>query len=205
MRKHKKNRKHSTISKFLSYVLRHRPDRIGLRLDPNGWADVSELLQKAGEGGRAISPDVLREVVFENDKQRFTLDPENNRIRANQGHSVPIDLGLSPIDPPPVLFHGTAGRFLNSIWEKGLVSGSRQHVYLSPDAETAARVGQRHGKPAVLKISASQMASEGHLFYCSENGVWLTETVPSRFIEEHRQGKKSSPWGADIIPGLEPS
>lgn len=172
-------------SKFLSYVLRHRPDSIGIQLDSSGWADVDELLERAAECGRTISIALLQEVVRDNDKQRFSLDPVGNRIRANQGHSVAIDLGLKPIDPPLVLFHGTATRFLGSIRERGLVSGSRQHVHLSSDEETATKVGQRHGKPVVLRIQAAQMSAEGHKFYRSDNGVWLTETVPNRFIDEN--------------------
>lgn len=175
-------RKIKRTSKFLSLILRHRPEKIGLTLDSRGWADVDELLQCAARHGRVISHDHLRQVVRENDKQRFSFDDEGRRIRANQGHSIPINLGLEQREPPEKLFHGTATRFVESIREHGLVSGSRQHVHLSPDRETAAKVGRRHGEPVILTILASQMAGNGHTFYLSENGVWLTGAVPSRYI-----------------------
>jgi putative RNA 2'-phosphotransferase len=121
-------------------------------------------------------------VVAKNDKQRFSLSADGNRIRANQGHSIPVDLKLEPIEPPIVLFHGTATRFLNSILKNGLKSGSRQHVHLSPDEATAIKVGQRHGKPVVLQIDSSSMHADGHVFYRSENNVWLTRHVPVKYM-----------------------
>ena len=175
-------------SKFLSYVLRHRPDSIGLTLDEGGWAEVSDLLARAAEKGRVISIEHLRKVVRENDKQRFSFDEDGKRIRANQGHSIPIDLGLEPRVPPEVLFHGTASRFVSAIREQGLVSRSRQHVHLSLDRETATKVGGRHGKPVILTIRASRMHGDGHVFFLSENGVWLTERVPARYIEWEDEG-----------------
>ncbi len=170
-------------SKFLSLVLRHKPEEIGLTLDENGWAAIDELIRLANERGSRLTRSLLEQVVAENDKQRFAISEDGLRIRANQSHSVSIDLALAPTDPPDLLYHGTASRFLESIRATGLHSASRQHVHLSRDAETATKVGQRHGKPAVLVVRARAMAAAGHLFYLSENGVWLTERVPVQFID----------------------
>jgi putative RNA 2'-phosphotransferase len=171
-------------SKFLSYVLRHKPESIGLGLDAHGWASVEELLAQAAVHGIKISVELLHRVVQENDKQRFILDSDRARIRANQGHSIPVDLELAPQDPPARLFHGTATRFIPSIRDRGLVRGSRQYVHLSRDISTATAVGERHGKPAILPIRADQMAKAGYTFYLSRNRrVWLTEAVPNEFID----------------------
>lgn len=170
------------ISKFLSLVLRHRPEEIGIQLDERGWADVEQLIAAANRSGRRLDEATLLRVVAENDKQRFALSGDGRRIRARQGHSLEVDLGLEPHSPPQLLFHGTATRFLRSIRETGLRPGSRQHVHLSPDETTATRVGRRHGSPVVLKVLAGQMHSEGHTFYLSENGVWLVAAVPVAFL-----------------------
>lgn len=169
-------------SKFLSFVLRHRPDAIGLVLDAEGWAGVDELIARASEHGEQLTVELIRKVVAQNDKQRFALSADERRIRAVQGHSIEVDLQLVPQIPPAILFHGTATRFLASIREHGLQGRGRQHVHLSPDAETAVRVGSRHGKPVVLEVSAAAMHAAGHQFYLSENGVWLTDAVPVEFI-----------------------
>jgi putative RNA 2'-phosphotransferase len=178
MKKH-----HIKISKFLSLVLRHKPEQIGIILDEAGWASVEELIQKASTIGFQLTPELIAEVVAKNDKQRFSLSPDGNRIRANQGHSIPVNLKLEPVEPPEVLFHGTATRFLGSILKNGLHPGSRQHVHLSPDEATAVKVGQRHGKPVVLIIDSSSMHNDGHVFYRSENNVWLTLHVPIKYIK----------------------
>jgi putative RNA 2'-phosphotransferase len=170
-------------SKFLSLVLRHKPEEIGLVLDQNGWADIGELIEKAGRHDMALTGELIARVVETSDKQRFAIDASGQRIRANQGHSVGIDLGLEPSVPPPVLFHGTAETTVPAIRIEGLKSGQRQHVHLSPDEETAIRVGQRHGRPAVLPIAAGAMRESGHVFFLSTNGVWLTDFVPVQFIE----------------------
>lgn len=170
------------VSKFLSLVLRHKPDEIGLVLDENGWADVDELLRRANSAGRRITGPLLDRVVAENDKQRFKFSEDGLRIRANQGHSVEIDLALPPAEPPELLYHGTASRFVESIRVDGLHSGSRQHVHLSLDTPTATKVGQRHGKPVILTVRAGEMSAAGHKFHLSDNGVWLTERVPVDFI-----------------------
>ncbi|WP_148715535.1 RNA 2'-phosphotransferase [Chitinolyticbacter meiyuanensis] len=176
---------HSTLektSKFLSYILRHKPDSIGLHLDEQGWAAVDDLIARAREHDTALTLELIRQVVVTSDKQRFALDESNRRIRANQGHSVQIDLALAPTSPPEVLYHGTATRFVDAIRTEGLTPRSRQHVHLSTTVETAMSVGARHGKPVILSIQAGEMARQGFLFYCAENGVWLTEQVPAHFI-----------------------
>jgi putative RNA 2'-phosphotransferase len=167
----------------MSLVLRHKPETIGLGLDANGWADVSELIEKAGTHGVVLRRELIAEVVATSDKQRFAIDETGTRIRANQGHSVEIDLGLTPSEPPQILFHGTGEKSVAAIRAEGLKAGQRQHVHLSPDTETAVKVGGRHGRPAVLRIAAGRMQAQGHAFFLSTNGVWLTDCVPAEFIE----------------------
>ena len=171
-----------STSKFLSLVLRHQPEAIGLVLDEQGWANVDDLLEKANQADRAITRDLLVQVVEQNDKQRFSLSVDGTRIRANQGHSIAVNLGLQARKPPEVLYHGTATRFLESILTQGLRPQKRQHVHLSPDLATAFRVGQRHGKPVILEVDTAGMQQDGQTFYCSANGVWLCDRVPPRFL-----------------------
>jgi putative RNA 2'-phosphotransferase len=171
-------------SKFLSLILRHRPDVIGIQLDAEGWVPVEDLLAACAQHGRAISREQLDTVVRTNDKQRFALSADGTRIRANQGHSLPIDLGLVPVEPPELLYHGTVPRFLDSIRRDGLTKGKRHDVHLSPDIQTATKVGQRRGRPIVLVIEAGRMFRDGHKFYRSDNGVWLTNAVPPGYIRE---------------------
>ncbi|RUL74966.1 RNA 2'-phosphotransferase [Dyella choica] len=170
-------------SKFLSLVLRHKPETIGLALDANGWVNLEELVRQANECGYGLTIKDIFDAVASSDKQRFALDPSGQRIRANQGHSVKVDLALAALQPPTLLYHGTATRFLTSIRHAGLLKQARHHVHLSLDAGTAARVGSRHGQPVVLIVRAEQMSHSGHLFYRSQNGVWLTDHVPPTFIE----------------------
>ena len=172
-----------TISKFLSLILRHRPEEIGLTLDAQGWANVDELLRLSNQRGTALTRKLLIEVVETNDKQRFAFNGDRSYIRANQGHSISVDLALAPQTPPNILFHGTATRFLASIRTKGLVPGNRQHVHLSVDQQTATKVGQRHGHSIVLTIKAAALAQQGQQFYRSENGVWLTDHIPIDYID----------------------
>ena len=164
-------------SKYLSGVLRHNPAKIGIELDPAGWVDVDVLLAALKQRGRRISRHQLDEVVEHNNKKRFEFDDSGARIRASQGHSVPVDLGYEPLVPPDTLYHGTATGSLDSIFAEGLRPGRRHHVHLSVDTETAAKVGARHGKPAVLIVAADRMHADGCVFYRSTNGVWLTEHV----------------------------
>ncbi len=169
-------------SKFLSYVLRHKPETIGLTLDVQGWAEIDELIDKANASGQTLDLAALQAVLAESDKKRFTISEDGKRIRAAQGHSLTVDLGHAAIEPPPVLYHGTATRFLDSIREKGLLAGNRQQVHLSSDTDTARKVGERHGKPAILTIDTGRMFKDGMRFFRADNGVWLTDTVPATYI-----------------------
>ena len=170
-------------SKFLSLLLRHQPETIGLSLDAGGWASVEELLAKLQVHGRTLSPIELDIIVRTNDKQRFSFNEDKTRIRANQGHSLKqVELGLAAIEPPPILYHGTASRFMQAISQQGLTRQSRQHVHLSADKDTAYKVGARHGLPVILQINAARMQQDGFVFYCSANGVWLTAQVPTRYF-----------------------
>lgn len=177
----KQNNKH--ISKFLSLVLRHQPETINLTLDANGWANIDELLSKMDPKFRGISFEDIKAIIASNDKQRFTFNEDETKIRANQGHSVAIDLKLSPSTPPEYLFHGTVEKFMESIKSIGLVKGSRQHVHLSEDLTTATTVGNRRGKAILLKVKAHEMSLKGYDFYLSKNNVWLTDAVPCEYIE----------------------
>ncbi|MCA0907109.1 RNA 2'-phosphotransferase [Ruegeria marisrubri] len=172
----------SRESKFLSLVLRHKPEEIDLQLDAHGWARVDELLRKLKKSGRKLSHDELIEIVETSDKKRFTLSEDGKRIRAAQGHSIEVDLGLKPQQPPSELYHGTASANLDAIFSNGLVPGKRQQVHLSLDPDTAERVGQRHGRPVVLRVEAQRMFDDGFEFFRADNGVWLTDAVPARYL-----------------------
>lgn len=169
-------------SKFLSLVLRHQPEKIGLVLDPHGWVEVDALLTQLAAHHHPLSREQLFEIVATNDKKRFTLSDDRRRIRAAQGHSVQIDLSLKPQIPPAQLFHGTAEKSLDAILRQGLSPRSRQQVHLSADQATAIKVGQRHGTPVVLVVDSGAMHGAGHQFYQAENGVWLTDHVPPEFL-----------------------
>lgn len=173
------------ISKFLSYVLRHHPELINLNLDENGWANVDELITRSKrDPHEGISFEELDEIVETNDKKRFIFNEDKTRIRANQGHSIDINLALIPQKPPEFLYHGTAQSNIDSIFEKGIEKRNRQHVHLSQDIETATKVGMRHGKPIILTINTKQMFDDGIEFYLSENNVWLTEFVDIKYISQ---------------------
>ncbi|HEX8560006.1 MAG TPA: RNA 2'-phosphotransferase [Pyrinomonadaceae bacterium] len=171
------------VSKYLSKHLRHEPARLGLALAPGGWVGVGELLEACARRGFPVSREELAEVVARNDKRRFSFDETGARVRANQGHSVEVDLQLEARTPPAVLYHGTAGRAVEAILAAGgLRKMGRHHVHLSADAETARRVGARHGRPVVFAVDAARMAADGHDFYVSANGVWLTDSVPAGYL-----------------------
>lgn len=171
------------ISKFLSYVLRHHPESIGIELDSEGWTDVTTLLAQAAKHNRLISRACLENVVANNSKKRFTLSADGTRIRAAQGHSTAqVNIQHQAIQPPDILYHGTASHYLPSILKQGLRAGSRHHVHLSADPQTARQVGQRHGQPVVLQVQAASMYAAGYAFYLSDNHVWLTQAVPSEFL-----------------------
>lgn len=177
------NKQSIKLSKFLSLVLRHKPETIGLTLDEKGWAEVDTLINLAKKKGIKINKLILEEVVANNDKKRFSFNEDKTKIRANQGHSITVDLALKPKQPPEYLFHGTATRFIDSIATKGLLKQQRNHVHLSADKATAIKVGQRHGKVVVLKIQAQKMYDAGFTFFLSNNQVWLTDSVPVKYID----------------------
>ncbi|MCG7541929.1 RNA 2'-phosphotransferase [Pseudoalteromonas sp. CO348] len=172
------------VSKFLSFVLRHKPDAIGLELDQYGWANINELISKAytSNGLSNLSFDLIQQVVETNEKKRFIISDDNLRIRANQGHSVDVDLQLRQMEPPEFLYHGSATRFLDNILAQGLIPQERLYVHLSSNIDTAKAAGQRYGKPIILKIKARAMYESGFKFYLSENEVWLTKQVPAELI-----------------------
>lgn len=171
------------ISKFLSLVLRHQPEIIGIQLDQNGWADIEELLDRAKKHGIQFDRELLNHIVATNSKKRFAFNATLDKIRASQGHSIEIELGYTNQKPPEILFHGTSEKSVQSILEKGLEKRSRQHVHLSSDLETAIRVGQRHGKPSVFKVLAEQMYNDKFEFYIADNNVWLTDNVPAKYLK----------------------
>ena len=174
-------------SKFLSLILRHKPEKIALKLDRNGWAIVDEILEKTN-----ISFQLLEKIVETNNKKRFAFSDDLSKIRASQGHSIDIDLQLEPIKPPDILYHGTVQKFMESISEQGLTKQKRQHVHLSHNIETAHKVGKRRGTPIILQVDAKLMYVNGYKFYLSQNGVWLTDHVPNKFIMEKEKKKNAT-------------
>jgi putative RNA 2'-phosphotransferase len=174
------------LSKLLSYVLRHNPAHLNLQLDEQGWVSVNELLHQLNNHNEPVTFELLKEIVDTNSKKRFSFNEDFTRIRANQGHSLEIDLNYMPQQPPDLLYHGTAAKNLEAILQQGLNKISRHHVHLSADTSSALQVGSRHGKPIVLIIRAMEMHQQGHVFYCSQNGVWLTDHVPPSFISCHQ-------------------
>jgi putative RNA 2'-phosphotransferase len=170
------------ISKYLSKHLRHQPERLGLTLLPGGWVDVDKLLAACARHRFPISRAQLDEVVAKNSKQRFNFDEAGTKIRANQGHSVDVDLELESVTPPDVLYHGTGHQSVEAILREGLDKRNRHHVHLSADVETARTVGARHGRPVIFEVASGAMHADGLVFYCSENGVWLTDAVPPQYL-----------------------
>lgn len=172
------------LSKFLSLVLRHEPERIGVTLDSAGWVEVEQLLAACGAQQIPLTRERLEHLVATSEKKRFAFDETKARIRASQGHSVEVELGYEPQIPPEILYHGTVEKFLPSIQAQGLLKGERHHVHLSADEPTALKVGERRGRPVLLTIKAGAMHRAGHIFYRSANGVWLVDAVPVAFLKE---------------------
>jgi RNA:NAD 2''-phosphotransferase len=175
---------HTKESKFLSLILRHKPEEIGITLDEHGWADVEALIDGVNRTRKyTFDRKILEEIVSTDAKQRYSFSEDGTKIRANQGHSVPVDVELEELEPPEYLWHGTAGRFADSILAEGLKPMSRLYVHLSPDVDTARKVGVRHGKLYLFRVHTGEMARQGYTFYRSANGVWLTKHVPPQFLE----------------------
>lgn len=170
-------------SKFLSLILRHEPERVGLKLGEAGWVDVNELLQAVNTNGVTLTLEQLQHIVATSDKKRYAFSEDGQRIRASQGHSVEVDLQYAPQTPPEILYHGTATRFLDGIRKDGLQKMGRHDVHLSAETKVTLQVGGRHGKPVLLTIRAGEMHRAGHVFRCSANGVWLVDQVPPQFID----------------------
>lgn len=176
------NKEEVRLGKFLSLVLRHSPSSAEIKLDENGWADVKQLIQGMCKVGKKIDILTLERIVIENNKQRYSFNADKTKIRANQGHSIPVDIQLKKKSPPDFLYHGTASRFLGSIKLEGIKKQTRQYVHLSADKETALAVGRRHGTPVVLVIDAKKMQKHGFEFYLSENNVWLCNEIGWKYI-----------------------
>ena len=169
-----------SLSKFLSLILRHQPQKVGIELDEHGWADVEELCRRV----RGLDRATLEQIVAQDEKQRYSFSADGKLIRANQGHSIPVDVELAELEPPEILYHGTGEKFAASIRAQGLIRKSRLYVHLSGDTETARKVGQRHGKPLIFLVESGKMFADGFKFYRSVNGVWLTEHVPAKYLKE---------------------
>ena len=171
-------------SKFLSLILRHKPQLVGLELDEHGWADVEDLIRRVNRK-RQLDLPTLEQIVAQDEKQRYSFSADSKLIRANQGHSIPVDVELEELEPPEILYHGTARRYGSSIVAQGLLKMSRLYVHLSSDVETAEKVGRRHGKPMIFRVESLRMFNDGYKFYRSVNGVWLTEHVPAKYLKEN--------------------
>lgn len=172
-----------SMSKFISLILRHKPEVIGITLDEHGWADVADLIEGVCNSGKELSFSTLVEIVETDEKQRYSFNPSRTLIRANQGHSIPVDVELDEVTPPEFLYHGTAKMYVRKIKEEGIKHMSRLYVHLSKDIETATKVGKRHGEPTILKVHTGEMAADGVKFYLSANGVWLTDYVNPKYFE----------------------
>ena len=172
-------------SKFISLILRHKPETIGISLDEHGWADVQELITGINaSGNHRLDADLLEEIVRTDEKQRYSFNEDNTLIRANQGHSIPVDVELTETVPPAILYHGTGEKYVASIDVQGLIPKSRLYVHLSSDAETARKVGSRHGRPVIYMVDCAAMAADGYKFYLSANKVWLTKEVLPRYLKK---------------------
>ena len=172
-------------SRFISFILRHKPEVIGITPDEHGWADVDDMIAGINQSGKyKIDRDMLDEIVRTDEKQRYSYNEDHTLIRANQGHSIPVDVELEEVEPPEFLYHGTGEKFTASIDKQGLIPKSRLYVHLSPDEETAVKVGRRHGKPVIYLVRAGNMKRDGYAFYRSVNGVWLTKEVPVKYLRK---------------------
>ena len=171
------------VSKYISLILRHKPDTIGISLDEHGWVNVDELIEGISRT-HPIDLAILEQIVQEDEKQRYTFNEDKTLIRANQGHSIPVDVELEEVRPPEMLYHGTGEKFVSSIDQRGLIPKSRLYVHLSGDIETALKVGMRHGNPVIYRVKSAEMYEMGLKFYRSVNGVWLTKAVPNQYLSK---------------------
>lgn len=169
-------------SRYISLILRHKPEVIGIELDAHGWANVTQLIAGVNRT-HPLTIELLEQIVANDNKGRFAFNEDKTCIRANQGHSIPVDVELTQTEPPEILYHGTGEKYVESIHAQGLLSKSRLYVHLSADIETAKKVGARHGKPVIYQVNTAQMKMDGFIFYRSVNGVWLTKTVPTKYLE----------------------
>ena len=185
MRNAKSDKRMKNTSKFISLILRHRPETIGVSLDEHGWADVQELIDGINRtDGHALDMEMLEEIVRTDEKKRYSFNGDHTLIRANQGHSIPVDVELEEKTPPDILWHGTGAKYVDSIDVQGLIPKSRLYVHLSPDAETARKVGSRHGRPVIYEIDCREMTKDGFQFFLSANHIWLTKNVPARYLKK---------------------
>ena len=180
----------NNTSKFISLILRHKPETIGITLDEHGWANVAELIDGILKT-QYIDMAMLEKIVATDNKQRYSFNEDKTLIRANQGHSIPVDVELPEKKPPAILYHGTGEKYVSSIEEQGLIPKSRLYVHLSEDEQTAKMVGSRHGKPVIYEIHAGEMYDDGYVFYLSVNGVWLTKSVPTKYMKKVYPERKS--------------
>ena len=171
------------VSRFMSLILRHKPETIGISIDEHGWANVDELIEGIAKT-REFNMDILEEVVKTDNKQRYSFNGDKTLIRANQGHSIPVDVELDEVEPPAELWHGTGEKYVESIDKMGLIPKSRLYVHLSKDSDTATNVGRRHGKPVLYTVKTGDMFKDGYKFFLSKNGVWLTKEVPVKYLEK---------------------
>lgn len=176
----------TNISRYISLILRHKPETIHITLDEHGWADVKQLIEGINQT-YPFNMEQLEEIVKTDQKQRYSFNKDKTKIRANQGHSVPVDVELEKVIPPDYLWHGTGQKYVSSIEKQGLLSKSRLYVHLSGDKQTALTVGKRHGKPVIYQIDSKKMAEDGYIFYRSVNGVWLTKQVPIGYLERIKE------------------
>ena len=183
MKNERSNKRMKNTSKFISMILRHKPEVIGITLDEHGWADVQELISGVNSSdGHTLNMELLEEIVRTDEKQRYSFNEDHTLIRANQGHSIPVDVELEEKIPPEQLFHGTGEKYVSSIDKQGLIPKSRLYVHISSDIETARKVGSRHGRPVVYRIDCRKMTEDGFRFFHSVNGVWLTKSVPPEYL-----------------------
>ena len=171
------------ISRFIAFILRHKPEAIGISLDEHGWANVKELIEGISKQ-YSFDREMLEEIVATDNKQRYSFNEDHTLIRANQGHSISVDVELKKVSPPEILYHGSAEKYEESIAVQGLIPKSRLYVHLSKDYDTAVNVGKRHGKPVIYKVLSAKMEQDGYEFFLSENGVWLTKSVPVKYLEK---------------------